>query len=213
MRTKFGNFFIILGTVLIVAALFLFLWNQQEARQAGESVDAALPVIKEQISHQQAPTEPEDDATTAPETAPTEPPLIDQLTRTEMTVVDIDGYGYIGYLAIPKLALELPVMSDWSYPQLKKSPCRYSGSTWTDDLTILAHNYARHFGKLSSLSIGDSVFFTDMDGNVTEYAVAAVDVLDPYAVEDVTVSGFDLVLFTCTYGGKNRVAVFCDRVG
>ena len=29
--------------------------------------------------------------------------------------------------------------------------------------------------------------------------------------DEVEKSGYDLVLYTCTYGGKTRVTVFCDR--
>lgn len=71
---------------------------------------------------------------------------------TEMTEVEIDGYYYIGYISIPALGMELPVMSDWSYPQLNISPCRYAGSTKTDDLVIAGHNYTRHFGGIKNLS-------------------------------------------------------------
>lgn len=53
-----------------------------------------------------------------------------------MTVVEINGYDYVGYLSVPKLDLELPVMSDWDYDRLKTVPCRHFGSTKTDDLVI-----------------------------------------------------------------------------
>jgi sortase A len=129
-----------------------------------------------------------------------------------MTEVEIDGHTYIGYLSIPKLELELPIMADWSYPKLQISPCRYTGSVRGEDLVLMAHNYASHFGGLSKLSEGDSVIFTDMDGIITAYEVVAQDVLDPYAVEEMTSGDFDLTLFTCTYGGKSRVTVYCDRV-
>ena len=59
---------------------------------------------------------------------------------TEMTQVTVRGNSYVGYLSIPALGLELPVMADWSYKRLRTAPCRYSGSTKTDDLVILAHN-------------------------------------------------------------------------
>lgn len=41
--------------------------------------------------------------------------------------------------------------------------------------------------------------------------VNKVEVLDPHSVEEVEHSGYALVLYTCTYGGKTRVTVFCDR--
>lgn len=130
---------------------------------------------------------------------------------TEMAQSLIDGYYYIGYLSVPKLGLELPVMASWSYPQLRISPCRYGGSVNSNDLVIMAHNYASHFGGLSGLSLGDVVAFTDMNGIRTAYEVVALDVLVPAAVEEMIAGEYDMTLFTCTYGGKSRVTVRCMR--
>lgn len=47
---------------------------------------------------------------------------------------------------------------------------------------------------------------------VGTYTVSAVKTLSPTSVDEVQNSGYDLVLYTCTYGGATRVAVFCDRV-
>jgi sortase A len=128
-----------------------------------------------------------------------------------MTEVEIDGYAYIGYLSIPNLGLELPVMSSWSYSQLRRAPCRYSGSVRGEDLVLMAHNYKNHFGRISRLNLNDSVSFTDMDGITTQYKVAALDILESTAVETMTAGEFDLTLFTCTYGGKSRVTVYCNK--
>ena len=62
-----------------------------------------------------------------------------------------------------------------------------------------------------SIVPGDTVVFTDMEGIVNQYTVAKTEVLDPTLVDEVEKSGYDLVLYTCTYGGKTRVTVFCDR--
>ena len=139
---------------------------------------------------------------------------VDLLTDEEkkMSEVVIDGYAYIGYLSMPTLDLELPVMSTWSYPQMKLAPCRYNGSIRGEDLVIMAHNFYNHFGRISQLEVGDRLTFTDMDAQVTEYTVVGMDVLEPTAVEVVTQSQYDLILFTCTYGGGSRVMVYCDRV-
>lgn len=188
----------VLGTALVLAALSLFLWNRQEDRQAGESAENILPRIIEEIQEPDTVSETEE---------PSWPDPYDPA----MTEVEIDGYVYVGYLSIPAIELELPVMSEWDYPRLKIAPCRYTGSTKTGDLVIAGHNYTRHFGPLSRLSEGDQVIFTDMDGEIWVYEVAAVEVLAPTAIEDMTASGYDLTLFTCTYGGQSRVTVRCDR--
>lgn len=195
---KIGLTLMILGFLLVGAAVALFLYNQREDAQAGTASAEVIPLMIQQIEEQDTVTET--------------PSAEEALSVQEMTEVEIDGYLYIGYVSIPSLDLELPVMSQWDYPSLKIAPCRYAGSTWTDNLVICAHNYARHFGNIKNLSMGDEVVFTDMDGNVNYYSVVSVETLDPYAVEEMTDAGYDLTLFTCTYGGATRVTVRCNRI-
>ena len=129
-----------------------------------------------------------------------------------MPAVEEDGGDYIGVLELPLLGLELPVMESWSYPDLRVAPCRYSGSAYQDDMVVAAHNYKSHFGCLKELRLGDEVRFTDMEGNVFRYAVADLETLGKYDVEKMTSGDWDLTLFTCTYGGKSRVTVRCQRM-
>ena len=131
----------------------------------------------------------------------------------EMPMKEIDGETYIGVVEIPSLELSLPVMSDWSYPQLKKAPCRYVGSVYSHDVVICGHNYDRHFGRLKELVPGDEVRFTDMDDNVFRYSVCAVEQLAKTAVEEMQTGDWDLTLFTCTKGGVMRVTVRCALEG
>lgn len=205
MKHKLGNLLMALGAALILGALALFLSNEKEAEQAAAASDEVMVRMEAEIMQRQTAAETGD-------TAVTDPAIPEILEDTTMTVVEIDGYGYIGYLSIPELGLELPVMADWDYSRLKVAPCRYTGTMKGGDLVVMAHNYRRHFGNLKNLQIGDTVYFTDMDGNTWQYAVAALDVLSPKAVEEVTAGEYDLTLFTCTYGGKTRVTVYCDRV-
>ena len=129
-----------------------------------------------------------------------------------MTEVMIDGIPYIGYLSIQKLDLNLPVISTWNYSLLNVAPCRYVGTVRGEDLVLMAHNYDSHFGKLSQLELGDTITFTDMDGEIISYEVVGEDILEPTAVEEMTAGVFDLTLFTCTYGGKYRVTIYCDQI-
>lgn len=191
MKNKLGKAFMLIGIVLVVAALSLLVFNQTESQNAKQASQMVLPQIQN--------------------TAGKALPTVDTPSE-EMTVTEIDGYGYIGYLSIPKLNLELPVMEQWDYDRLKIAPCRFTGSVKTDDLTIAAHNYASHFGNLKNLAAGDTVTFTDMDDTAHNYQVVRLEELAPTAVERVTSGISDLILFTCTYGGQSRVSVYCDRV-
>ena len=197
----------VLGVILLGGALVLFVHNQREASQAEMQSVTLLPQLMQVIEESEN-TAAEPVTYAQPVGTPVE--FLDP-SAFEMTEVQINGYAYIGYLSIPKLNLELPIMADWDYNRLRIAPCRYVGSVRGEDLVIMAHNYASHFGGLSKLTEGDSVIFTDMDGVVTVYQVVAQDILDPYAVEEMVSGEFDLTLFTCTYGGQSRVTVYCDR--
>ncbi len=206
MRNKIGNFCIILGTALILGALSLFLYNRQEARAAQSASADVMPQLVDQILKAQ------ENAPQSPTALPEVPEEL--LTEEDLVMPEeiINGYPYIGYLHIPTLELELPIMSDWTYEQLRISPCRYTGTVKGNDFVILAHNYVSHFGRLSELSAGDDVSFTDMDGNIWRYQVVTKDVLNPQAVEEMMAGEYDLTLFTCTPGGSHRVTIRCDKV-
>lgn len=198
-----GKIFLFLGFLLLCGSLSLHLHNQNEVSQAQRDSMEVLPQLQAQI-----PEEPDPQAL-AEKLTPVE---FQDAISLEMTEVSINGYGYIGYLSIPALELNLPVMGSWDYARLQVAPCRYYGSVNGEDLVLMAHNYWVHFGRISELKVGDSVVFTDMDGISTSYQVVARDILAPGAVEEMTAGEFDLTLFTCTYGGENRVTVFCDKV-
>lgn len=200
----------VLGAALVFGALLLSRSNQREDTAAREAVMDVMPQLVQQIRENTASEETVSEAYTIPELQiPVE--LLTEEDK-EMTEVEINGNQYIGYLSIPVLGLELPIMSSWSYPKLNIAPCRYTGSVRGEDLVLMAHNYSSHFGKLSQLDLGDMVEFTDMDGVITRYEVVGKDVLDPAAVEEMTSGDFDLTLFTCTYGGGSRVTVYCNRI-
>ena len=211
MKSKLDIICIILGVVLISGALFLTLYNMHQENAAQEAVESIMPQLMEQIevNKENNPTSPENENDHDLELKVP----VELLTEEDkkMAEIEIDGYPYIGYLSMPTLGKELPIMSTWSYPQLKVAPCRYSGSLRGEDLVLMGHNYVSHFGPISRLEIGDPVIFTDVYGNITEYVVVGKDILDPSAVDAMTAGDFDLTLFTCTYGGSNRVTIYCDR--
>ena len=192
MRRKIGITLVALGLALILFAVGLLFYNNYENSKARTESDNLINDMIELIGND-----------TPEETDPFD---------TEMKVVDINGYGYIGYLAIPELKLNLPVMSDWDYSRLRIAPCRYYGSSKTDNLVICAHNYRSHFGYIGKLSPDSTVTFTDMEGVKITYSVTSVEILQPTDTEMVKDTGDDLILYTCTYGGRTRIAVRCEKI-
>ena len=194
MRKLWGILWMLTGLLLVLGGVLLFLNNSQEDQIAQDFSQDAIGAIRQELS-------PIPKATCS-DNNPVE---------TLMTETMIDGYGYIGYLMIPDLELELPVMATWDDDRLQLSPCRYSGSTAGADLVIVAHNYAAHFGRLKELSMGAQVNFTDMDGKLWHYRVVASEILSAEAVEEMTSGAYDLTLFTCAPNRTHRVTIRCDK--
>ena len=212
-----------IGVALILSALLLFGYNRYEEKSAGQEAELLLESMQNVIAERKAEdsfsaqgginhgADVSEKEGTSNETEK-ECDYEDAALPEELPVINMEGYDYIGYLSIPSLNLDLPVMSDWDYKRLKKAPCRQCGSTATDDLVIAAHNYKTHFGSLSKLEVGAEISFTDMDGMENDYVLERVEIMMPDAVDAVVDSDYDLVLYTCTPGGKSRVVAFCNRV-
>ena len=216
MKNNLWKIPVLLGILMLLAAGGLCIHNLREGKAAAEHADTAMEALKEQIPEQPADPEPPKQ-TAVPLTEdlfaryePAEP----EETEAPADILLGDS-AYCGYLTIPALELELPVQSGWSYPALKQSPCRVSGSAGTNDLIIAAHNYPAHFGRIGTLNAGDTIIFTDTQGTAYPFAVSYIEIIDGTEV-DRMYSGeseeWDLTLYTCTIGGVSRVTVRADRI-
>ena len=166
-KTRMGNILLAAGALFLAAALLLTGNNLYEAYQAGQASERLSQEVFSRIVSQ---SQEADSLSQAPLAGgEEETPEYLRNPEMEMPVEEIEGNGYIGLLEIPALGLSLPVMSEWSYPNLKLAPCRYSGSAYTGDFTIAGHNYSTHFGPIGGLNAGDSITFTDMQGNRFAY--------------------------------------------
>ena len=214
-RNPFGIFLIVIGVIALIGAGAWLAKNMAEdlsAEKASRQTVEELGRIIESNSVASTGEESEDgdDDTVEPTTDP---------KLMEMKTVEVDGIKYVGMLEIPSASLVLPVCYDWDYAKLAVSPCRYSGSYFTDDMVICAHDYGSHFRAIRSLNIGEVVFFTAMDGTKIKYIVSNVETVAPTeidkmisnSVHDGTDNLWDLTLFTCNIGGRTRCAVRLEK--
>lgn len=187
------------GLLLIAAALLLTIYNIKEANSADVATKNALKEIQNIALTQNK------------EPKPQIPDYIKN-PEMEMPTVKASGSNYIGVLEIPDLDLTLPILSEWSYPNLKIAPCRYQGSAYLDTLILAAHNYPYHFGKINELENNAPIYFIDAQGNRFSYQVVETIELNSGAVEEMTSGDWDLTLFTCTVYGWTRITVRCERI-
>ena len=108
-KRKIGTFFIITGLLLIVAALSLIGYNLLDNYRAEQAAKHVLTALQEQMADEGVEGNLE---------------LPDYILNPDMEMpeVEIDGNYYIGILDMPSLGLSLPIISEWSYPNLRISP-------------------------------------------------------------------------------------------
>ena len=183
-KTAKGTLLITLGVLLLSAALGWYGFNQYTDAKAGEAAKELLQQLDRQPPAQEG-------------TLPT---------------VALDGDLFYGKLTMERIGLALPVYAEWDMERLATAPCRYSGSAGENDLIIAGHNYKSHFAALNNAQVGDIAVFTDAAGIPHRYQVKEIVRLDGTAVTDMAAGEWDLTLFTCTYGGKQRLTLRLTRM-
>ena len=116
-RAKLGAALIFLGLLLLFGAFGLWQSNRGEALEAEEQSRAVMRQLAPAIAERA-----ENPAHLQPAAAEGASSAADPT----MDTVEVDGRLYVGFLTVPDLGLELPVMADWDYDLLKIAPCRYS---------------------------------------------------------------------------------------
>lgn len=212
MKKTRGLFWILIGAMLFLSALFLVVYNFKQDNKSGQAASEILSELKEVIPQTTKPvTEPELPLMTINNDLFSEYEEVTTVTEIpEEKTIEIDGSIYIGIIWIPSLNLELPVLGNWSYSNLNYSPCRYEGTVQEGNLIIAAHNYRSHFGNIQNLNIGDQIIFTDVNGVTYEYEVILSELINGYDIESMefgSADDWDLTLFTCTLSGQSRVTI------
>lgn len=130
------------------------------------------------------------------------------------TAKDGTVYSTIGIITVPKLNIEYPILSDWSYELLKNATCKLIGPDLNEvgNFCIIGHNYRNNlfFSKLETLQKWDIIQIKDTSGRMLEYIV-----YDKYVVEPDDLSCTDqntdgkkeITLITCYNNGTQRTII------
>lgn len=202
-RQKRGCILVLVGIVMVFAAMVIHLAQKKQDTLAGETAQVLLQQLQLNKVSVDVPMDAENQIKQeAAEDIP---------VNTEMPEKDYLGYSMIGSLRVPSVGIELPILSTWSYELLNVAPCRYTGSIPEGNMTLMGHNYKSHFTPLRDVAVGAEVEFEDVNGIVYRYAVAEITHLHKTDGE-LLPSSYPLTLFTCTPGGQNRVVVRCIQI-
>ncbi len=220
-RNPIATILVAIGIIALIGAVLWYVHNLLEdiaAENASREIVAALSDSIDKRADGSDTGEAEPDETKDYIDDYVEP--VTDPTMKEMETDVVNDVAYIGIIEIPSASLKLPVSYDWDYSLLSISPCRYKGSYMTNDMVICAHDYGSHFRAIRSLGIGESVFFTSVEGERIRYVVTNIETVQPTDIDKMIVNTsegseshlWDMTLFTCNIGGQTRCAVRLDRV-
>ena len=89
-----------------------------------------------------------------------------------MSALSIDGVDFAGIVELPRYASALPVCADWG--KTYKYPCRFSGSIYDGTMQIGATTQKGQYDFYRELSVGDTVLFTDVEGNRYTFTITSL---------------------------------------
>lgn len=134
------------------------------------------------------------------------------------TAPDGSTYEAIGYVRIPKIGVDYPILEKSTVDLLKVSICKFHGANPNEvgNLCIAGHNYRNNkfFSKVPTLEIGDIVEIEDLSKKTIQYEVYDIHTVDPSDKSDTTqyTNGRkEVTLITCTNDSKQRYIVKCTE--
>ena len=134
--------------------------------------------------------------------------VLEERRDNTMSTLSMDGIDFVGLLEIPRYSSALPVCADWGTPA--KHPCQFYGSIYDRTMKIGGTSQKGQFDFYREISVGDAVYFTDMEGN--RYAYSVTDVRYEESADQAALQRKDasLTLFIKNIYALDYIIIFCD---
>lgn len=132
----------------------------------------------------------------------------EERTNNAMPVLSIDGTDFVGILEMPRYGASLPVGAHWG--KVSSYPCLFDGSVYDGTLQIGATTQAGQYDFYRDISVGDAVYFTDMEGNRYEYTITDLRYVNRADQAALAEKDAGLTLFIKNIYGFSYLIVSCN---
>lgn len=125
-------------------------------------------------------------------------------------------YPMVGYIKIPKIGVEYPILLDISPGALEVSVgVMYPSNPKLNqpgNVVIIGHNYrnGKLFSNNKKLVVGDKIQITDLSGKTLEYTIYEISTIPETSTEYITRNrgnNIEISLSTCTDDGSARLVI------
>lgn len=180
---------VVIGICLLVAAvgaLAFWSWNivhsEKQAERYVDTLQELLPEIRDAV--------------------------LEERSNNTMSVLSVDGTDFMGILEMPSYGITLPVGADWG--RISQYPCRFGGSIYDGTMQIGATTQKGQFDCYRQLSVGDTLIYTDMEGN--RYAFEITVLRNAQHADQAALQREEapLTLFIKNMYSFEYLIIFCD---
>lgn len=126
-----------------------------------------------------------------------------------MNAACIKGRSYMGIIRFPDIGFSFPVLNRSSGEYFDSGPVLSSGSAKLNDLVISFEGHGLLFNDIKALSAGNSITFTDVDGNVSYYSINKIQRPDAQYSDKLSPEGWDLTFVFHSPGETDCLAFRC----
>lgn len=191
-RSLFQNICLLSGAVMMAAALVTLLFWQWNIHASAKAAKEYVHTLRTLIPESQG-------------------AVLEARRDNSMPVLSLEGEDYIGILEFPAFGSALPVGANWG--NSSRYPCRHSGSVYDRSIRIGATTQAGQYDFYREISVGDTLYFTDMTGNRYSYVVADIR-YTRHASEEIPDSRkSDLTLFIQNVYSFEYIQIYCNVPG
>lgn len=134
--------------------------------------------------------------------------VLESRSDNTMAVLSLDGTDYVGILEMPRFGSALPVGAQWG--KLTRHPCQLDGSIYDGSMQVGGTTQKGQYDFYREISVGDSVYFTDMEGNRYGYTVTGMRYAQHADQTALQREEADLTLFVKNVYAFEYLIIFCN---
>ena len=184
-----GRVSVILGICLLLTAIALLVFWNLNIETSVKRAESIVSIVRA--------------STPSPQSS-----LLETRRDNSMSALSVDGTDFVGIIEMPRYGSVLPICADWG--NTSKYPCRFSGSIYDSTMQIGATTQKGQYDFYRELSVGDEVFYTDMEGNRYSYEVKGLRYEKHADQSALHREESSLVLFIKNVYSFEYLIVFCD---